>query len=1129
MRVRFVLGPAGAGKTHLCISELAAACDAEPLGAPLLFLLPQQATFIHERMLAAACRNGGFCRAEVSSFTRLAHRAYRAAGAQPLPPLTEAGKLMLMRGCASRHDEALRVFAAIAHRSGFAADMVAAAEELQIYGVAPQRLQEAAAALAQTPENRHFAEKLTEIALLYAAYSDAVSERYGSHAARMEYLAAQVEAGLLADTDIYIDGYSEFTPVERRVIAAMMTHCQRLTICLALDPALSGRAVREEDVFYPTWHTYTQLAEDARRVGAEIEPVLSLRRGQGRFAANAELDLLERGLAGLPVRPWQSRPRRISEWQALDRRAELTVAGREIRRLVREEGLRYREISVICRDSAAYEYLLPTVFGAMDIPYFIDSKKPLLYHPLIELVRAALEVWAYQPHYRNIMRLLKNMLSPIAGDDADLLDNYCLAHGVRFYHWQAGAWRFPPLDGEDETYLAHIEAIREQGAGPLLAMTAALGDATDAAALNQALLRLLAAYGVRERLEELAARAQRQGAGEEAAQHAQAWDKLTAFFQEAELLLGGTRYAAAELAELYDAAFSGMTLSTIPAGLDQVLIASLERSRNPELRAAFVLGMNDGVLPRKIVMDGLFRDEERRLLARLGVTMAPDAMARQFRENYLSYIALTRSSGLLYLCYPAQDEEGRALGPSPLLRRMHALFPGLQPVACGEPEARHLVGGSLDLELAAAALRRDGSDALWRAVWRYYAADPAYAEARRRIDQGLRFAPNAAPLAHASLRRLYGRTLRGSVSRLEKFRLCPFSYFAAYGLRLSRRRTYELTPADRGDLFHHVLASVGEHIRSHGIDWADVGEPLAGMLVDAALAEYLPRFLSGIMKSTARYAYLQGRIRAALVAAVLLTARSLCSGDFRPVAFELPFGSNEAGALPVFSLELDDGRLLQLSGRIDRVDMAERADGQAAYFRVVDYKTGDVSLAREDIAAGLRLQLLVYLQVVLANSARFTACAPAAAGLYYAPVRDSLEAVSDAAAAEQEPAGLKLAGLTVADRDAVLLADRDIHGQSRLIPVGYNPERDSFYSRPAPLTGDELANMQAQLLQVLKETATAMLDGMIRVSPLADEDRDACAFCDFRAVCGFERQLAPCRSRADGLPNAGAAAGEVTA
>jgi ATP-dependent helicase/nuclease subunit B len=1123
MSLRFILGPAGSGKTDHCIRSLAARIGADRLGTPLLLLVPEQATFLYERALAAASPGGGFCRAYVSGFSRLTLLAYQRAGALPLPQLTEAGKLMLASGVIAEQRGQLAVFAAPSLKSGFAAQLVAASEELCIYGVEAEALFAAAQAAETEQAHSRSAARLRDIALLYQTYHQRLDGHYDGYAERMQFLAARIADGLLDDTEVWIDGFSEFTPCEQAVLSAMFARCRRVEICLCLHPAGAERARREEDPFYALWHTYAALRQVAANSGVEIEPPLTLSGKQGRFAANPELELVAVGFAGTadatkeqPPSPKETEhtpPSCIQLRQAADRRGELLAAGREIQLLVREQGLRYRDISIIVRDSQPYHTLLAEVFGDLGIPYFIDAKKPLLYHPLIDLVRAALETWAYRPHYRHIMRLLKNAFSAISREEADVLDNYCLAHGIRFYHWQRERWDFPLIGSEDEQYCARIEDIRARGTGPVLRFCQALNERCDARALHAALLTLLQELGVAEKLSAWAEAARAAGEGETAAITQQVWDKLSSFFAEAELLLGGRQYTAAELLDLYDAAFSGITLSTIPPGLDQVLVASLERSRNPELKAAFILGVNDGFFPRRIVSDSLFSDEDRRLLTARGIYLAPDAVSRQFRENYLVYIALTRSGGRLYVSWPLTDEEGKALLPSPLIRRLRTLFPALAVHTEADPDAAHLVGGHSDLALAAVRLRQARAGAatapLWLAVYANYAQKPKWQPYLKRLEQGLDWQPASARLSRGMLARLYGHTLKSSVSRLEKYRLCPFSYFAAYGLKLRPRRRYQLTPADRGDLFHHVLAEVGRKLSDSPTGWQQVDADLAGLLVEEALTAYLPQFLSGILQSSARYAYLQGRIREALVAAVLLTAEHMRRGKFVPVAYEFRFGAG--GEAPAFHIPLDDGRALLLTGQIDRIDMALDTESGQAYLRVIDYKTGNISLKREDIAAGLRLQLLVYLQVALANSVLFTPAPAQAAGIYYAPLHDQLELSTPAA--EGIPAGLKLCGLTVADAAAVQLADPGLRGNSELLPVGYNPDTGSFYSRPAPLTPTELSLMREQLAQTLKDTAAAMLDGMIEASPLIDGGFDACAFCDHQTVCGFDRFAAQPRRK----------------
>ena len=1111
MTLRFILGPAGSGKTHTCIEQMAGLISADPLGDPLLLLTPQQSTFIYEKRLAAACPGGGFCRAEVSGFARLAQKALRRQGGEQLPSLTESGQLLAMSYAVSRCAGRLRVFGPSCRRAGFAREMVSAAEELRVYGVLPERLRQAGAELEAQDANSHSAARLQDIALLAQAYEEAVAGRYSDYAGRMAVLEQELDRDLLGDCQVWLDGFSSFTPAERQVVLALARNCHRVSVCLCLDPASLGRTLREDEAFYPTWKTYGELMDGAEASGIPVEPPLELaRHPRGRFSGCAELDAAERALAGVRAQAPVNTPRHIHLTAAADARSELEAVGRRIKRLVRERGWRYRDISVICRDAAPYEYLLQPVFGGLDLPYFLDSHKPLLSHPLVELVRCALEIWTERAGYRQMMRWLKNPLSGLSRDESDLLDDYCLAHGVKFYHWPAESWHFTPLPEEAPELAGQIEDIRRRGWQPLQSFLEQAGPregVTCAAALNRALLVLLDSLQVKAALRELQELALAAGRGEEASAHAQAWDKLTAFLEESAALLGEESCRPDELRELYDTALQGLTFATIPPGLDQVLVASLERSRNPEIKAAFVIGVNEGLLPAGLPPEGMFRDEERQWLARQGVQLAPDRTRRQLQENYLCYIALTRPAQELYLSYHLLDEEGKRLAPSPLLRRLTDLYPGLTPEQprCGLADISDCPA---DLELAASRLRQEDGP-LWRAVVQLCGSREEGRQAVTQVERGLYFAPGTGRLRPETVRRLYGSRLCSSVSQIERFRSCPFSYFAAYGLRLKPRRVYELTPADRGDLFHFVLADVGRTLAARGVPWPEVDEKLAALLVEQSLKDYLPRFLAGIMTSSARYAYLEGRIRRALTAAVLVTAEHARQGKFAPVAFELPFGRGGDG-LPALTLRLGDGRQLQLAGQIDRVDLAEAPDGRTAYLRVVDYKTGAKKLQRPDIEAGLQLQLLTYLQVVMDNAAAFTRREARPAGVYYAHVQDDVALSEDGK--EVRP-GLKLQGVTVPSREVAALTDGQAQGWSSLVNM-----YSSGNSLRTGLDENELPRLRQLVIDLLKDSAAAMLDGLAAVSPVVDEQRDSCAYCDFASVCGFDRGAVRTRRRRDGLP-----------
>lgn len=1113
MPLRFILAPAGGGKTHYCLSSLARLEAADPLGQAAYFILPEQATFIHERLLAEMTAGGGFCRSHVSSFSRLVYHAHDYQHMQMKPQLSEAGKLLLAARVISQQKQHLQHYAKAAAGAGFAAYLVKAAEELATYNISPEQLFAAAGKLEQ--KHAYQAARINEIALLYRAYQDSGSAGYSSYAENMAALAKSIRAGFLAGSEIFIDGYAEFTPTEQLVLSALFSDNSRFVhIALPIDPAVVDKPLATQ-IFGTPLHTWQQLTALAEKEGMSIEEPLLLRGENGRFRDNAEFAALEAALAGREQKSYAYEPQHIQLGQAFDYRAELTAIGREIIRLTREEDLRFRDISIITRDTSGYGELIEEIFGAMHIPYFIDAKKPLLLHPLFELVRSALECWAYRPKYEHIMRFCKNALLPISQEEIDIFDNYALAHGLKFWHLSSDKpFAFAAFADEQAGLAEQVEDIRQRATAPLLKLLNTLNAGADAISLTEALRSMLQELQVEQTLDSWAKSAAAESKAEEAAQHSQAWDKLDKFLLEVAELLGDEVLPAGQLLTLLDIAITGLTVSTIPPGLDQVFVASLERSRNKELKAAFVPTLNDGILPRRIVMDSLFSDEDRRNLREAGVALALDSSNRQLQEEYLCYIALTRSGERLYLSYITEDAGGKSIKPSILIRKLQNIFPALTKRDLQIVDEQHLVGGELDLAETAQQLSRAKQGAeivpFWQDVYAFYQTEPEFVGQLSQLQKGLNYQAEQQPLDKTVLDRLYGTTIKSSVSRIERYRLCPFAYFAGYGLRLQKRRSYELDAASRGELYHQVLAEIGNNVLTTGISWQSIDEEQAASLVDAALEKYLPQLLAGILRSSARYEYLAERIRSTLINSILLLVEHTKRGDFLPVAWELPFGSNEPDSLPAYKISLPDGKVLELSGRIDRVDMAISPQAeQKCYFRIIDYKSGEVSLNREDIMAGLRLQLLVYLQVVLQNADVFGAREARAAGIYYSRVSDAMQ---NSSLADDEPAvGLKLSGLSIADEEAVRLADSNISGHSQLIPIALG--KNGFYSNAAGVSNEQLAELTDNLQLVLQETAGQMLEGLISASPLRDADFDACAYCDYKAVCGFDYRLAKPRKK----------------
>ncbi len=1125
MECRFIFGRAGSGKTYYCLSRLAQRQKENDFKREAILIVPEQATFVHELRLLKEFSLPGLSHVQVTSFERLIFGAEKYLPKAPLPSLSESGKLMAMVRILSAHRGNLQIFDSQAAKSGFIQRLMAMVNEFKSYNIEPGHLALAIEKQENARGGGALKEKLADLALLYQDFNDFCKGKYTDPIEGLNYLAEAIESrGFLAGREIYIDGFSGFTPQEEGVIAALFKKAAKVEIALALDPALIKEEITEGNYFYPLWRTYRRLYNLAGGICRVKEPLCFFGE-PGRFNKGGELDFLEKNLYPLNKEAlWGKKPEYIKIRAASNPEEEIKGIAREILRLVREKGYRFKDISLIARSTIPYEDELQRIFEEFKIPYFIDSKKPLIYHPLAQLIFSIWDIAALGWHYQPLFSYFKNSLSPLEADECDELENYCLAAGIRHYHWESPKpWNFWPRplgessSKENKEGVLGKEALNEEALNKINILRQKAGrglgefyNKTRAeATVNElciALRELLAELEIENKLGEWANEDILEGKSQEAAIHRQAWGELNRLLDEAQSFMGELILTPEDFGNILKAGLQGLDLAIIPPGLDQVFIASIDRSRNPEIKAAFVLGVNAGEMPQKIGGEGLLTQGEREVLKEAGFDLAPDNNFRQLAEDFLIYIAFTRASKELYLSYSISDSGGKSRLPSPVISRIHELFPSLEEELPAKKLEPALLGGKTETLGQLALGLQEAKKGLpladfWNDVYNWYLKEPEFSSILSQIIRGLFFNPISAPLNKESLKRLYQGGIRSSVSRLEKYRACPFAYFATYGLRLKNREIYQLSPMDRGQLFHEVLADIGRTLKGDAEAWANLDENRAEVLVNKSLAKFLPNLLENILASSPRYEYLAQRLKNTLINTLLLWAEHMQKGEFIPIGWELTFGRN--GQIPALKIPLDEDNYLEISGIIDRIDAAVDAD--TSWVRIVDYKTGKIKLKMEDVLKGLQLQLLVYLQVVMNNSQKLGLNNPAPAGVYYSWVRDDLTPIDMPPPGKEEGAkiGLRLEGLTVKDAAAVKLADKALNsGYSKLIPVALKTDGD-FYANSPGLEPEELESLQEYLYDLLKKTAAQIMEGFINASPRQSGNNDICKYCDYQSVCGF--------------------------
>ncbi|MFA7467921.1 MAG: helicase-exonuclease AddAB subunit AddB, partial [Desulfotomaculaceae bacterium] len=944
MCLNIVTGRAGAGKTTSCLRQISLEMANEPLGSPLIMLVPEQTSFQTEKQLARTTGMGGYIRAQVLGFRRLAYRVLQETGGGSRVPLGETGKRMVLRRMLESRRDELNIFHRAADLSGFVDQLAGALGEMKIYRVGPDDLKRALTSLPGAGDGANLEKKLQDLLVIFNDFELFTRERFTDPDDYLTLAAEQIRlSGWLNEVRVWVDGFTGFTPQEYDMLAALLRRSSGVTVTLCLHPEETQGELAETDPFYPVWETYNTLVDLAARENIPVVMHVPVPGGrQYRFGAPG-LVQLEQCYFSQQAAPGADHEG-IQIMAAADRRAEVEGMAREITRLCRDLGYRWRDVVIMLREVDLYAGLIESVFSDYGIPFFLDHKRTVLHHPLVELIRAALETVAGDWPFDPVFRYLKTDLAPVSREEVDRLENYALAHGIRGGRWTDDRpWDYRrrlTLEEDTETTEAEkramdeINSIRTRAATALFRLQQRLADSKDVKGCAAALYGLLEELHVPAQLEQWSRAAADEGRLEAAGEHAQVWEDVVLLLDELVEALGEEQMNLRQFIRVLEAGFASVRLGLIPPGLDQVVVGSLERSRSPEVKAAFVPGVNEGVLPARVFEQGIFSEAERERLQGAGLRLAPGARRRAFDEQYIVYQALTRAGEQLVISYPLADGEGRSLKPSPIVRRLRELFPtlgeGLWAQGPGERGADDMefVSRSGRCLTYLAGRMRDAFagreiDPLWWDVYNWFARDNSN-QLFKRVIESL-FNDNCEGRLPGDLSgRLYGRPFKTSVSALEKYYSCAYAHYLAYGLRLRERDVFRLEAPDMGQFFHAALKMFAQRLVDRGIDWGVLSTEQCRSLAGDVVDELAPRLQSEILLSSARHRYLSGKLKRVVQRSALVLSEHARRGAFRPVGLELAFGMQ--GGLEGVTFALPDGSEMILRGFIDRVDAVDAGE-----------------------------------------------------------------------------------------------------------------------------------------------------------------------------------------------------------
>ena len=1118
MSLRFYFGPSGSGKSHRIYEEIMQRAAQEP-GRNFLIIVPDQFTMQTQKDLVMRSDRGGILNIDVLSFGRLSHRILEEVGTKEMPVLDDTGKSLVLQKIAADLKEQLPAMGSLLHKQGYIHEVKSAISEFMQYGISTQDMDKL---IASAEKRGALAMKLRDLKTLYRGFQDYIRDHFITTEETLDVLRRSlVKSKILPDSVVVFDGFTGFTPIQNRLIQELMRVCEETIVAVTIgeeeDPyQMDG----EQKLFHLSKKTVADLVKLAAEAEVTRGEDVFVKGGPNRFAEAPALCYLEQNLFRYQYEPYTEKQHEIHMFEALSPREEVHQTALYIRKLIREEGLTYRDIAVVIGDLEGYASYVETEFGQLEIPCFLDRTRGIVLNPMIEYIKSALQLYIRDFSYDTVFHFLRSGMADISREEIDELENYVIRTGARGYRTYSRLFtrrteEMQQGSGQEDTERAEetmerLNRIRQQFADTVeilhMAPWAKAGEYVDH------LYDFLEQNQVQQKLLNYQQQFEQEGDLAKAREYAQIYRLVMDLLDQIYELLGEEEISLQEFADILEAGFGEITVGTIPQNVDRIVVGDMERTRLKQVKVLFFLGVNDGNIPKNASKGGIISDMDREFLIESGTEMAPSPRQQMYIQRLYLYLNMTKPSERLYLSYAKVNSDGKGIRPSYLIDTVRKLFPQLaveypqnrsrlEQIEGRQEGARYLAEELR--EYADGTLREEERQDFYL-MYRAYEADP---EGRDRLTAAAFRRYKESGLSRIVARALYGRQLENSVSRLETYAACACRHFLQYGLSLQEREEFGFEVSDMGNVYHAVLENFAGKLAESGRTWWDFDENFATQAIKEAVEGYAATYGETVLYSSARNEYAITRMSRILTRTVLTLQQHLKQGSFQPDDYELSFRFAED--LDSIHVDLSEEEKMHLQGRIDRIDVSE--DAEHVYVKVIDYKSGNKKFDLAALYYGLQLQLVVYMNAAMELESRKhpdKEIVPAAL-LYYhiddptieTPVELTQEQIN-----EEILTKLRMNGVVNSDPAVVERLDRFLQDKSKVIPVEKKKD-GSFSARSGILSREELQVVSAYVDTKIRQIGREILDGKIAANPYEKGNEEACTYCAYKKVCGFDGSI----------------------
>lgn len=1028
--------------------------------------------------------------------------------------ISEDAKKLLIKKVIDKNYNLLEIFKNVKDKSSFIDSAITYVETIKREEI---NLEES---LEIKNNNLFLMSKLQEFISIYKKFKEEMDTKFVDSVDEIEIFIQNIRSDK-EKGEMFFTGYSKFSKKEYAAIKNLLENGYNITIVLELDTNIvSSDNEIDKGIFEQAYNTYLSLLDMANNSDIEIKTEL-LEIENINKDTSPDIKYLGENIFNNFAEKYNGNVENIKLNVYKNIYDEIECIAKEIYSNVFDCNDRFKDYVIYTNDYIGYENAINKIFGEYNIPVNFDTGNKIKNNLISIYLKGMLElIKALPKKMDSIIEILKTGLTGESTDDIVYFENYTREFGIKGEMLSGEFYLNNKEDGYDTVYnLVNINGIRERMYNRIILLRDNLIQSSSAINYTKVLYEHIDENNISKLYFEMNNHIL-SSYNEESNVSIQILKKIYEIMDNICLVNQDNKISIEEYINDFNFLIEKSSMLALPIYMDSVRIADINKNRVGVFKHVYIIGVYENGLPSANAEDNIFKDNELDELQKIGICgLKENSLTKENLSLFNIYIAINSAIKTLSFTMPASKVTGESYSPSYVIDSIKNILDikllgniseksNIEKYMTSKSRYSRTIEFKNMLEsISNIDKLSDNEIESVYIAFEYFSNKGGKKDTEELKDilkyvEILDYNREDKDLLKPTIEKIYKENINSSVSKLEKFSSCPFSYLMNYVLKLKEKKEYVVTNMDVGNILHISIDTLSNMLTIKNIKWHELmflekEEKFLTNNVDKIVDDIFD-IVCYKFENNLKYNMLRAKIKKDLVKILLGIANSFNNSKFEPLGYEIKFGNGEL-FIPI-EIKLGSGQTIMLTGKIDRVDSAKI--GEDTYIRVVDYKSSNKTLTLDNIKEGISLQLMAYMSALIGNKDKINKDGDVIpASISYLTLNSKINNISEYEKDREKLKKhlikeMKNKGIYIKDVEILESMDKNFKNSgSSYIDISTRSlttkglEKDAFI--------EECNNIK----ETLKRIGEEIVSGKVKIDPKKINKKLPCEYCTYKSIC----------------------------